>query len=57
MDKAELATYLVNLHTLMQAQTASSHALASSVLAKEYEKHWGLLKETITNEEKDDEGN
>lgn len=49
MNKVELADYLVNLHTLMQAQT-SNVSNASATLAEEYERCWGQLKETIQDE-------
>lgn len=49
MDKQDLAMYLVNLHTLLQAQTASVHN-PSNTLANEYNLHWEILKETIDNE-------
>lgn len=50
MNKFELAAYLVNLHTLMDAQFANPVADVSQTLAAEYEKHWGLLKEAIAKE-------
>lgn len=53
MNKAELAQYLVNLQTLLQAQTSSVHP-ASAVLSAEYDKSWALLKETIAKEKKDE---
>lgn len=53
MDKLELSAYLVNLHTLMQAQTASV-SMASQTLAAEYDKHWGLLKDAIAKENEDE---
>lgn len=54
MNKTEIASYLVSLHTLIDAQTKGQTSVASMILADEYEKHWGLLKEAITKE-KDDE--
>jgi hypothetical protein len=50
MNKAEIATYLVSLHTLLEAQSKGSHSVPSIILADEYEKHWGLLKDAITKE-------
>ncbi len=50
MDKATLAQYLVNLHTLLSAQDAVGSIQKSEVLLKEYEEQWGLLKEAITNQ-------
>ena len=52
MNKEDIAMYLVNLCTLMQAQQANA-IIPSATLAKEYEKQWGLLKEAI-NKESDD---
>lgn len=49
MNKQDLAMYLVNLHTLMQAQT-SNVSLASTTLADEYARCWDQLKEVIKNE-------
>lgn len=50
MDKLELSSYLVNLHTLLEAQSKGVTSVPSQVLAQEYEKHWGLLKDTIAKE-------
>lgn len=50
MKKDEIASYLVNLHTLMDAQFANPIADVSQTLAAEYTKHWGLLKEAIAKE-------
>lgn len=50
MNKAEIAEYLVNLHTLMDAQRATGGSPVSSTLSAEYEKNWGLLKDAITKE-------
>lgn len=49
MNKYELAQYLVNLNTLLQAQTANIN-IASQTLATEYEACWKQLKEAINNE-------
>lgn len=49
MNKQDLAMYLVNLHTLMQAQT-SNVSLASTTLTEEYNRCWDQLKEVIKNE-------
>lgn len=38
----------------MEAQSKSAHAVPSAVLAEEYEKHWGLLKEAIQEENEDE---
>lgn len=53
-EKAEITSYLVGLHTLLEAQSKGVTSVPSAILAKEYEKHWGLLKEMIAKE-KDDE--
>lgn len=53
MTKAELAEYLVNIKTLMEAQQAGPHSIPSTVLAAEYNRGWGQLKEFI-NKEQDD---
>lgn len=50
MNKAELAQYLVNLHTLLQAQSSGAHSVPSAVLSEEYNRNWALLKEEIDNE-------
>jgi len=50
MDKATLAQYLVNLHTLLSAQASSAHSVPSAVLSAEYERSWALLKEKIEDE-------
>jgi hypothetical protein len=51
MDKADLAQYLVNLHTLLAAQGSGAHSVPSAVLSAEYDRNWALLKQEI---EKDD---
>lgn len=56
MTKCELAAYLVNLHTLMDAQRATG-ANPSTLLADDYRKHWDLLKTTITKENEDEARN
>lgn len=48
-SKYELAMYLVNLHTLMEAQ-AITGGLKSSTIAEEYDRSWALLKDTINKE-------
>lgn len=53
MNKAEISEYLVNLHTLIQAQTSSVNSIPSATLAAEYDKYWGLLKEAIQKESKE----
>lgn len=55
MNKAELAQYLVNLHTLLSAQASSAHSVPSAVLSAEYERSWALLKEKIDDETRDSE--
>lgn len=54
MTKAEIASYLVNLHTLLEAQTKGQRSIATPALGEEYEKHWELLKEAIAKEKEDE---
>lgn len=56
MNKQDLAQYLVNLHTLMDAQKAIG-ANPSTIFADEYQKVWDLLKSTITKENEDEARN
>lgn len=56
-SKFELASYLVNLHNLLEAQEAAGSVQKSSTLAEEYEKNWSLLKSTITKENSDEARN
>lgn len=49
--KEDLASYLVNLHTLMEAQEATAVA-KSQLLVDEYNRTWGELKTAITEENK-----
>lgn len=48
--KFELAEYLVNLNTLLEAQ-ASTGITKSSIIAEEYDRVWDELKSTITKEQ------
>lgn len=50
MRKDEIALYLVSLHTLLEAQSKAAGGVPNTVLADEYEKHWAMLKSTITQE-------
>lgn len=50
LSKLEIAGYLVNLHTLLDAQSKGVVSVPSTILATEYDKHWGLLKDIITKE-------
>lgn len=50
MNKAEIAEYLVNLHTLMAAQEGAGLGQKSTILTDEYNKFWKLLKQEIVNE-------
>lgn len=54
MEKAEIASYLVSLHTLMEAQSKVGDSIPSTVLATEYQKHWKMLKDEIAKENDDD---
>lgn len=49
MDKYTIANYLVNLNALLAAQE-STGLEKSSILAEEYNRQWGLLKEAIEND-------
>lgn len=53
MNKLELSNYLYNLHSLMEAQDKNG-LLKSALLGDEYTKHWGLLKEAITEDNEHD---
>ncbi len=48
--KYDIAQYLVNLHTLLQAQESAGGVIKSQTLAEEYHRNWDLLKQEITNE-------
>lgn len=50
MNKAEFASYLVSLHTLIEAQMKSAHSIPAPILAAEYERCWDQLKEKIKDE-------
>lgn len=50
MTKVELASYLVSLHTLLEAQSKGQHSIPSTTLADEYNHCWDQLKEVIANE-------
>lgn len=56
MSKAELAQYLVNLNTLLAAQSSAAHSVPSAVLSAEYDRNWALLKQEIENEERNETG-
>lgn len=57
MNKAEIASYLVSLHTLMEAQSKVGYSIPSQSLAVEYDKHWKMLKDAIAKEPDDETGN
>lgn len=50
MTKVEIASYLVSLHTLLEAQSKGAHSIPSAVLGAEYDRHWVMLKQEIENE-------
>lgn len=50
MTKVELASYLVSLHTLLEAQSKGQHSIPSTTLADEYNRTWDQLKQEIANE-------
>lgn len=52
VDKYELAAYLVNLHTLMDAQSKVVDT-TSNTLAEEYALVWEELKQEIIDSRKD----
>jgi hypothetical protein len=54
MNKAELANYLVSLHTLLDAQSKGAHSIPSATLAEEYERTWGQFKELIAKDRNDE---
>lgn len=56
-SKYELASYLTNLHTLLEAQSKGVVSVPSTVLAEEYERNWGLLKDIITKENENEARN
>jgi hypothetical protein len=55
MNKAEIASYLNSLHSLIEAQSKGAHSLASTTLSNEYDKYWALLKDEIAKENKSNE--
>lgn len=54
MNKADTASYLVSIHTLLEAQSKGAHSIPSQVLAQEYEREWANLKKLI-NEDQENE--
>lgn len=56
MNKTETASYLVSIHTLLEAQSKGAHSIPSQVLAAEYDREWDNLKKLI-NEEQDETRN
>lgn len=57
MNKAEIASYLVSLHTLLEAQSKGVVSVPSTTLGDEYEKYWGQLKSIITKENENEARN
>lgn len=53
MNKFDVAQYLVNLSTLLSAQSSNVHN-PSAVLSEEYNKHWGILKDIVIKENEDE---
>lgn len=51
-DKFELATYLVNLHTLLTAQEQVGSIAKSRTIVDEYNANWEKLKQMITEGDK-----
>lgn len=54
MNKDELASYLVSLHTLLEAQSKGAHSIPSTVLADEYNRCWDQLKDIINKEQENE---
>lgn len=48
--KYEIAEYLVNLHTLLDAQQRTV-TLPSTTIAEEYNRQWAVLKDLINQEQ------
>lgn len=57
MNKAETASYLVSLHTLLEAQSKGVHSIPSAVLAAEYNRSWDQLKDLVRKEQEDEARN
>lgn len=57
MNKAEIASYLVSLHTLLEAQSKGVVSVPSTTLGDEYNKYWDQLKSIITKENEDEARN
>lgn len=53
MTKSEIATYLIALNALMQAQGAAGNP-TSQALAHEYDKYWDKLKAEIAKGDEDE---
>lgn len=51
MEKYDLAQYLVNLYTLMDAQSKGQHSTPSTVFVGEYTRAWDQLKDIINKEQ------
>lgn len=54
MNKAETASYLYTLHSLMQAQSSGPRSTTSGWLADEYNREWENLKEMIRKDQEDE---
>lgn len=54
MSKADMASYLVSLHNLMEAQMKSAHSKVNAGLAWEYERIWDALTAQIKKEKEDE---
>lgn len=57
MNKAETASYLVSLHTLLDAQSKGVHSIPSKVLSDEYNRVWDGLKELINKDQENEARN
>lgn len=55
MNKAELAGYLANLHSLLEAQEKTGVKAKSKWILAEYEKTWQEFQDVVTKEDKNED--
>lgn len=55
MNKSELASYLVNLHNLLEAQEKTVARAKSKWVLAEYEKTWQEFQDAVAKENKDED--
>ena len=53
MTRAEMAEYLVNLHTLLQAQESAGGIKKSQALLDEYNTVWDAFKTELTDDSRE----